>query len=201
MSYGLPHTTDVNRALPKKAIYAKFNMNTAARDRFDEDISRLVISSEISSQSIPALAAGDIKTFYVVTVLLKRKDFDRKNIEILTKLIPQRMIIALQFEQETMLAIFNERLFFADWRPSETVDIPLKGLTLDDVWQELVCLIGGITVQEGNTLNEQIEFNEQQRKLKDQIAKLERKIRLEPQPTKKFELHKQLISLKKKLNG
>ena len=135
MSYGLPHTTDVNRALPKKAIYAKFNMNTAARDRFDEDISRLVISSEISSQSIPALAAGDIKTFYVVTVLLKRKDFDRKNIEILTKLIPQRMIIALQFEQETMLAIFNERLFFADWRPSETVDIPLKGLTLDDVWQ------------------------------------------------------------------
>ena len=37
---GLPKATELSRQLPKKAIYAKFNMNTAAKNRFDADISR-----------------------------------------------------------------------------------------------------------------------------------------------------------------
>ena len=32
MSFGLPHTTEVNKALPKKAIFAKFGLKAAQRD-------------------------------------------------------------------------------------------------------------------------------------------------------------------------
>ena len=199
MSYGLPHTTEVNRALPKKALYAKFSMKSAARDNFDMDISRLVISHEISPQSVPALAAGSVSTIYVLSVLLKRKDFDRKNIELLTKLIPQHMVIALQFEQETMLAIFNDRLFYADWQTTEAVTIPLNGLTLDAVWQSLVTSIGGITIQEGNSLKEQIVADEAREKLLKQIAALESRMRTTKQPRRKLELHEQIQTLKQKL--
>ena len=199
MSYGLPNTTEVNRALPKKALYAKFGMKSAARDRFDLDISRLVISHEISPQSVPALAAGNVSTIYVLSVLLKRKDFERKNIELLTKLIPQHMVIALQYEQETMLAIFNDRLFFADWQASEAVTIPLNGLTLDVVWQSLVTSIGGINIQEGNSLKEQIVADEAREKLLKQIATLEGRMRTTKQPRRKLELHEQIVKLKQKL--
>ena len=199
MSYGLPHTTEVNRALPKKTLHTKFGLKAAARDRFDADISRLVISHEISPQSVPALAAGDISTIYVLSVLLKRKDFDKKNIEQLTKLIPQYMVITLQFEQETMLAIFNERLFFADWQPTDTVTIPLDGLTLDAVWQSMVTAIGGFSLQEGNTLTEQILADEQREKLLKQIELLEAKMRKEKQPRRKLELHEQINILKSNL--
>ncbi len=199
MSFGLPHTAEVNKALPKKAIFAKFGLKAAQRDHFDEDISRLVISHEITTRSVPALATVDIQGIYVVTVLLKRKDFDHRNIELLTKLIPQKMVIALLHDEQVQFAIFHERLFFSPWHPADEASLPLNGLSLDDVWQSMVTTIGDITVQDGNTLTEQITLDEQHARLQKQIAALENKMRKEKQPRKKFELHQQIQELKLKL--
>ncbi len=199
MSFGLPHTAEVNKALPKKAIFAKFGLKAAQRDRFDEDISRLVISHEITTRSVPALATVDIQGIYVVTVLLKRKDFDHRNIELLTKLIPQKIVIALLLDEQVQFAIHHERLFFSPWQPADGANLPLNGLSLDDVWQSLVTTIGDIGIKDGNTLTEQITLDEQQEKLRKQIAALETKMRKEKQPRKKLELHQQIIKLSKEL--
>lgn len=199
MSFGLPHTAEVNKALPKKAIFAKFGLKATQRDHFDEDISRLVITHEITTRSVPALATVDIQAIYVVSVLLKRRDFDHRNIELLTKLIPQKMVIALLFGEETMLAIHHVYLMMSNWKKTDEVSFPLKGLTLDDVWQSMVTTIGDITVHDGNTLDEQIIIDEQQARLQKQIAALENKMRKEKQPRKKFELHQQIKTLKQQL--
>lgn len=201
MSFGLPHTVEVNKALPKKAIFAKFGLKAAQRDRFDEGISRLVISHEITTRSVPALATIDIQAIYVVTVLLKRKDFDHRNIELLTKLIPQKMVIALLHDEQVKFAIFEQRLFTTEWQfqTPHSSFLTLKGLSLDDVWQSMVTTIGDFTVKQGNTLTEQIAVDEQQEKLRKQIAALEAKMRKEKQPRKKFELHQQIKTLKQQL--
>lgn len=199
MSFGLPHSTVVVKALPKKALYSKSGVKTSVRDHFDADVSRLVISHEISPQSVPAIAAGEITTIYVLGVLLKRKEFDRKNIELLAKLIPQRMVFALQYNQETMLAIFNERLFFGQWQPTDATTIPLNGLNLDAVWQNLVTTIGGITIQDGNSLTDQILADEQREKLLKQIAFLENKMRTTKQPRRKLEQYQEINKLKQLL--
>ena len=196
MSYGLPHTTEVNRPFPKKQLFAKFGVKSAQRDRFDADISRMVISHEISARSIPALASGDITAIYVVSVLLKRKDFDTANIELVYKLIPQRMVIAITLDDQVRFAIYHERLFFSPWQPIDTATIPLNGLSLDEVWQNLVTTFGDFTIDDGNTLTEQIIADEQRDKLQKQIAMLENKMKREKQPRRKFELHQQLIKLK-----
>ena len=57
--YGLPVTTEVKKQLPKKAIYAKFDLNTAQRDAFDADISRIDIVAVVSPATVPALSIGD----------------------------------------------------------------------------------------------------------------------------------------------
>lgn len=196
MSFGLPHTAEVNKALPKKAIFAKFGLKAAQRDRFDADISRMVISHEISSRSIPALASGDITAIYVVSVLLKRKDFDTANLELVYKLIPQRMVIAITLDDQVRFAIYHERLFFTPWQPADTAAIPLNGLSLDEVWHNLVTTYGDITIADGNTLTEQIIADEQRDKLQRQIATLENKMKREKQPRRKFELHQQILKLK-----
>ena len=201
MSFGLPHTTEVNKALPKKAIFAKFGLKAAQRDHFDEDISRLVISHEITTRSVPALTTVDIQGIYVVTVLLKRKDFDHRNIELLTKLIPQRMVIALLHDEQVQFAIFQERLFFSPWQPATEANLPLNGLSLDEVWQNLVTTFGDITIADGNTLTEQIVADEQRNKLQRQIATLENKMKKEKQPRRKFELHQQILKLRRFLQS
>ena len=39
--YHLPATTAIKKQLPKKAIYAKFDLKAAQREAFDAEVSRL----------------------------------------------------------------------------------------------------------------------------------------------------------------
>ena len=54
-------------------------------------------------------------------------------------------------------------------------------------------------IEQGKTLDEQIEKDELRNKLLSEIEKLEKKARSEKQPKKKFELATQVKSLKKQL--
>ena len=45
---GLPKSTEIKKQLPKTAIYTRFSMNAAAKEKFDSDISRLTIVNEVS---------------------------------------------------------------------------------------------------------------------------------------------------------
>ena len=198
--YGLPHTTEIRKQLPKKAIYAKFELKPAQRDGFDADVSRIDIVAVVSSTTVPAFAAGDnIKEFYVLDVQLKKKDYDEKNIAMLSKLIPQNILFALQYEDETQLAIYHTKLIKSDWKSTTDTDIRLSGLNLDTVWENIIKDIGEIHVQEGKTLTEQIQEDERLVKLKKQIEELERKCRTEKQPRKRLELYNRMQELKKNI--
>lgn len=198
--YGLPHTTEIRKQLPKKAIYAKFELRPAQRDGFDADVSRIDIVAVVSSTTVPAFAAGDnIKEFYVLDVQLKKKDYDEKNVAMLSKLIPQNILFALQYEDETQLAVYHTKLIKSDWKSKAEIEIRLSGLNLDTVWENIIKDIGEIHVREGKTLTEQIQEDERLVKLKKQIDELERKCRTEKQPRKRLELYNRLQELKKNI--
>ena len=113
--FGLPNTTWIRKQLPKKAIYAKFGLKPAQKDGFDADVSRIDIVAVVSPTTVPAIAAGeDIKEFYVLAVQLKKKDYDEKNVAMLSKLIPQNILFALQYEEQTQLAIYHTKLIRSD---------------------------------------------------------------------------------------
>lgn len=184
--------------MPKKAIYAKFELKPAQRDGFDADVSRIDIVAVVSPTTVPAVAAGeDIKEFYVLEVQLKEKDYDEKNIVMLSKLIPQNILFALQYEGQTQLVVYHTKLIKSDWKSTTETDIRLSGLNLDTVWENIIKDIGEIQVQEGKTLTEQIADDERLVKLKKQIEKLERKCRAERQPRRRLELYEKLTTLKK----
>lgn len=195
--YGLPHTTEIRKQLPKKAIYAKFELKPTQRDGFDADVSRIDIVAVVSPTTVPAIATGeDIKEFYVLAVQLKRKDYGEKNIAMLSKLIPQNILFALQYEDETQLAIYHTKFIKSDWKPTDEATIFLTGLNLDTVWENIIKTIGEIQVQDGKTLAEQIQDDEQRAKTLKLIADLEKKMAKETQPRKKRELFEQIKHLK-----
>ena len=197
--YGLPQSTEIKKQLPKKAIYAKFNMPTSQREHFDADIARIDIEVGVSKATVPALAEGEkIKEFYVLGIQLKRKEYDPKNILMLTKLLPHKMIFALHYEEEIQFAIYHTKLITSEWQliTHNSSIITLQGLNLDSVWDNIVKQIGHIEVQEGNTLTEQIKADEEQAKLLAQIKTLERKMANEKQPRRKREYFEQIKKLK-----
>ena len=198
--YGLPLSTERKRQLPKKAIYAKFELKPAQRDSFDADISRIDIVAVVSSATIPALSEGvEVKGVYVVDVQMKRREYDAKNILLLTRLIAQHMIFALRHEDQVQFAIFHTKLFTTAWQPVEQATLPLSGLNLDVVWENIVKAIGQIEVADGRTLTEQIADDDQRAKLLAQIATLERKMANEKQPRRKREHFEQIKKLKEQI--
>lgn len=197
---GLPKSTEINRQLPKTLVYKQFGLTALQRDRFDADISRMAIVNVVSPETVPALAAGEsVKSFYVLAVLLKHKDYDAKNIAMLARLIPQHLLFVLQYENEMQLAIFQEKLFVSPWHDTSTIPaLSLNGLNLDRVWDNIVTTVGSFSIQGENTLKEQIQQDEAQAKLCKQIELLEKRCRQEKQPRRKAELFEELRKLKTK---
>ncbi len=195
---GLPKATEMSKQLPKKAIYAKFQMNTAAKEKIDADISRITIVGEIAPNKVNIPAGEEVKNFFVLLVSLKRKEFDEKTIATLSKLIPQNILFVLEYGGESKLAIYHTKIMQTDWKPIEEQRIELQGLNLDKVWENLIVAVGGVDIEQGNTLDEQIEINEKRQKLEKEIAKFEKQARAEKQPKRKFELVQRMKEYQKK---
>lgn len=196
---GLPKSTELSKQLPKKAIYAKFMMNTAQKDRFDADISKITIVNELSPNTTIIPKGETVSSFYVLLISLKTRDYDERNIISLSKLIPQNMLMVLEYEDKCRLAVYRTKLLQSDWRKTADCTVELSGANLDAVWENIVTQVGGITVEDGSTLNEQIAADEERAKREKEIAKLEKLARAEKQPKKKFELAKQVKILKKQM--
>lgn len=193
---GLPKSTELSKQLPKKAIYEKFNMNTAAKEKFDADISRINIVAEISPNTVSIEKGETVSAIYVLQVILKQKEFDSRTISQISKLIDQNMLLVLDFNGERKLAIHHTKLIQSDWKPSDDCLVSLTGLNLDTVWENLITQVGGIEIEQGHSLDEQIASDEQKAKLEKEIARLEKQARNEKQPKKKFELVQEIKKLR-----
>ena len=166
--YGLPQSTIVKkRQLPKSKVFEKFDLKPSQRESFDADISRIDVVAVVSPATIPAIAKSEnILGIYVLAVQLKRKEYDAKNIALLSRLIPQKMVIALHFEEQVQFAISHTKLITSKWQlltPNYSFLI-LNGLNLDTVWDNIVISIGDIHVEQGKSVAEQISADDQRAK-------------------------------------
>ena len=163
-------------------------MNTLAREKFDTDVKRITLVGEVSKNTIAINKGENVSSFFVLLVSLKQEKYDEKNIILLSKLIDQNMLLILEYENKAKLAIYHTKLMTSDWKPTEEYSITLSGLDLDAVWENIVVQVGKVEIEQGKTLDEQIEKDELRNKLLNEIEKLEKKARSEKQPKKKFEL-------------
>ena len=197
---GLPKATELSKQLPKNAIYAKFQMNTAERAKIDADISRITIVNEVSAAKVNIAPGEKVQAFFVLQVVLKRREFNERTLIVLSKLIPQNMVLLLEYDGQAKLAVYHTKLLQTSWSDPETLSLAINGLNMDAVWENVIVQIGGIQVQEGNTLDQQLERDEQKAKLEKEIARLQKQLWAEKQPKKKFEIVQRINTLKVKLD-
>lgn len=194
---GLPQSTEVKRPLPKAQLYKRFDWKPSQRDSFDADVSRIDFVNWISPRTLPAIAEGnEFKEIFVIEVTLKTHDFDLKSIVHLAKSIPQRVVYLLRFENEAMLAVYHTKLFTSSWQPLDNVSVPLDGLNLDTVWQNIFAFVGKLELTDGNSLTEQIRVNDERARLVREIESLERLMRSASQPRRQRELYAEIKKLK-----
>ena len=199
--FDLPKTSEIRKPLHKKLIYEKYaaELTGNKKDRCDTDISRLIITNEISEVSVNIKATEEVSSIFVLQVELKTKEYDDKNIVMISKLFGQKLLIILHYENKYQLAIYETRLLKSDWKNEEEILLKLTGLDLGSVWDNFVTQVSGINVQDGNTLVEQINVEAEKEKLRKKIADLEIKARKEVQSKKKFEMVQRVNLYKERL--
>ena len=111
------------------------------------------------------------------------------------------MVLVLSYEKEAKLAVYHTKVIQTQWLPLDQFTLELKGLDLDKVWENVIVQIGGIQMESGNTLYQQIAEDERKARIQKEIARLEKLARAEKQPRKKFELVQRIKKLREELDG
>ena len=199
--FGLPKSTELEKPqqIPKTAIFATFQMNPSEKAKINEDISRISITNEFSKTKINIEEGSEAKSFFVINIILKNKDFSNTTIMKIAKLIPQNILMVLNFEEEVKLAVYHTKLLQTEWMSKESCIIEVKGMNLDAVWENIIAGIGGLEQNSTSSIEEQLALKEKKEKLKKEIAKLEKQARAEKQPNKKFDLVKKIKNMEKEL--
>ncbi|RCX18910.1 uncharacterized protein DUF4391 [Anaerobacterium chartisolvens] len=198
--FGLPKSTEINKMLPKKTIFDKFKPSLAHRKLFDDQISRLTIVSEISPQTLSIAESEDVSAIYIILVTLKAADCDKKNIALLSKLIDQCMLFALQYEDTIRFVVCRaERVLVSQGKQLDEWKLNLRGLDLGVVWENMIAEIMDIDLTGGKKLDDTIAVNERRDKLIKQISALDNKAMNERQPRRKWELAEEIKRLKVEL--
>ena len=196
---GLPKKTELNKKIDKTTIYNVFNFDSKQKQLFDTDISMLYIVNEISEFSIGISSGKEISAIHVFRVIVKKKDYNDSNIIKLFKLIENKILLALQFEDEVQIVAYQTKLLKTEWKNQENAVIEIKGLNLDTVWKNIVKSLEGGEWNEELSIDENIALHEKQKKLRKEIERLEKLARNEKQPKKKFELVQKIKKLKEDL--
>ena len=188
--FALSNTTEIKKTISKKLIYEKFKnkLTPNQKSKFDKEISKITLINEISERSIQIPKTDAVAGIFVIKVELKTKDYSESNIVLISKLIEQKLLIALKYEDEYQLVINEANLFKKQWSNEKDIRLDIKGNNLEEVWENLVVQIGDIDIQDGNTLQEQIEIDDEKQKLEKLIQSTEKKAQREPQSKKNYNI-------------
>jgi hypothetical protein len=139
----------------------------------------------------------------VLTIDLKKQQFDGRIVENIARQNPHKLLFLLRFEDKAQLAVYYAKLYTTAWLPYDEIKLKVKGLTLDAVWQgflEQIALQDGLTKHKpDDDIDTKLQRQQMILKLQKEIEKLEKRTQSEVQPNKKFELYQQLQELNKKL--
>lgn len=198
---GLPQTTEVKKIIPKRALYSKFEMNTAEQKEFDAAIRQMTIVNEISLRTIPALRKQEQeKAVFVLAVQLKQEGCAERLLQKLCRLIDQRLLLALCYADKLQLALlFDNKILLNDFKPAAEQSVTLQGTGLKDIWEQFALQVANLTPSAGLTPASVIANAGRQAEIEAQIAALTKKMFAEKQARKKLTLREAINKLKKEL--
>lgn len=199
----LPSATAVGRVMPKEAFYKRLTLSSDLKEKFVTDVKRIILSNSLTAATLNLEAGTEISEILVLTIDLKKQQFDGRIVENIARQNPHKLLFLLRFKDKAQLAVYYAKLYTTAWLPSDEITLEVKGFTLDAVWQgflEQIALQDGLTEHKpDDDIDTKLQRQEMILKLQKEIEKLEKRTQSEVQPKKKFELYQQLQELNKKL--
>ncbi|MGN8636459.1 DUF4391 domain-containing protein [Eubacterium pyruvativorans] len=198
-----PEITVVRRRLPKEAFYKHLPLTPALKNKFVSDVDRIVVENSLTKGNLNLSKDSEIKEIMLLSISLKKQDFDGKIVEAIARQNPHKLIFLLVYEDERQLAVYHSKLYRTKWVKEDNLSLTLTGNTLDEIWDDLVRQIAisseAVLQRQDQTIEEQLKAQDEIDRLKKLIQKTDRAAWKEQQPKKRFELHTRLQEYKRQL--
>jgi len=79
------------------------------KENFDADISKIAIVHEVSSVTTTIFKGETVNAFFVLLVTMKQEVFDERNITLLLRLINQKMLFVLAYNEKAKLSVYHTK--------------------------------------------------------------------------------------------
>ncbi|WP_102341465.1 DUF4391 domain-containing protein [Galactobacillus timonensis] len=198
-----PESTVVHRRIPKEAFYKHLPLSAALKTTFVSDVNQIVVENSLTKENLNLTKASEVKEIMLLSIDLKKQDFDGKIVEAIARQNPHRLAFLLKYEDECQLAIYHSKLYRTAWMPENKAELSLHGNTLDEIWDDLIrqiAISSEIILQKQNqTIDEQLKNQDEIDRLNRLIKKTEAETWKEQQPKKRFELYTRLQEYKRQM--
>ena len=198
-----PAATAVHRRLPKEAFYKHLPLTKILKEKFVSDVDRIVVENSFTKENLNLASDAEIKQIMLLSISLKKQEFDGKVIEAIARQNPHKLLFLLSFEDQQQLAVYHNKLYRTLWMTHDEIALKLQGYSLDEIWDSFIEQIALYEERAEQTddlsIENRLEIQDQILKLEKQISKTENAMWKEQQPKKKFELHTRLREYQKKL--
>lgn len=210
--FNLPHTTKVNRVIPKNA----FDSYTNAKQKklFTDLIARITWTHKISKDTVN-LEAKEITEIQVFRIELKAKEDIQPVIDIIDKAIPYHIIFIVEHEHLIYLSTSSKHphpvnednavvdwTFKTDWfEPAENKYALLLKKSVDAVYHDFCIQLSGKASMASKPIQDLIAYKKQASALEKEIARLRSGIANSKQFKDKVALNLKLKEAEEQLKG
>ncbi len=211
-----PKSTEFNKRIPKTKFYEHIELGRKIKDSFVQDIDSIIWANKIAPSTVNIAAGEKVTEIQVFRIILKQSDFNKDVLKTIDEQIPYHILFIVCYRDKEQAWIgykeqsgSESRTFKVDsyyhtaWQKPEEMELAIEGLNMDAVYESFVKQISASTapVQWDDDLSakENTAKIAERKKLQKQIEKLERQLRKETQPRKKFEIYQELKSLRQQV--
>ena len=211
-----PKSTEFNKRIPKTKFYEHIELGRKIKDSFVKDIDSIIWANKIAPSTVNIAAGEKVTEIQAFRIILKQSDFNKDVLKTIDEQIPYHILFIICYRDKEQAWIgykeqsgSESRAFKVDsyyhtaWQKPEELELAIEGLNMDAVYESFVKQIfaASVPIQWDDYLSakENTAKIEERKKLQKQIEKLERQLRKETQPRKKFELFQSINTLKKEL--
>lgn len=200
-----PETTFFNGTIPKTKFYHKLDVKPAVRNIFVNEIEKIVWRNKLSHTTLNVQAGSRVHEIQVLEIIQKKAALNESILKLVDKGIYYHILFLLRHDNLYLACMGYKELetrtvseyYKTGWMTFEELPLRIEGLSLDEVHDNFIRQLNTSLVQTENlTLKEAISDDARRKKIQLQIERLEKKMNLEKQPKRKFELHSEISQLK-----
>ena len=210
----LPKSTEFNKRIPKKKFYEQLEVTPEMKRAFVDQIKNIIWRNKIAPSTVNIATGEKVNEIEVFEVQLTSGDLEEKILKLIDQGIPYHIVFILHNENRIQIwTAFKEArnkegiaskvavYYHTDWIHEDSFSLELRGINMDQVYENLVRKIAGDSLlgNEEESLQESVDRTNEINSLKKKIEKLQVKMRKEKQFNKKVKLNDELKTLKNKL--